>query len=106
MRRPATLVQWWLRSRPWLYPASVFLFSFAIRLWWVRHWILPPYGDQPSLEAYAANVTHGLDYGTRGAYWPPAFIFLAGLVEKCFGSGHAHLAVRTANAALGGKSVV
>ena len=98
--RRARFSEWALRSRPWLYPAGVFLLAFAVRLWWVRHWIVPPYGDQPSLETYASSVAHGLYYGTQGAYWPPAFVFLAGLVEKCFGHGHAHLAVRTANAVL------
>jgi hypothetical protein len=82
-------------------PACTFVLALGIRLWWVRHAVLPPYGDQPSLEAYAANVAHGLYYGTRGAYWPPAFVFLAGLVERLFGTGHTFLAVRTANAVLG-----
>ena len=86
---------------PWLAPALAFALAFAIRLWWVRHFIVAPYGDQPSLEAYAANVAHGLAYGTRGAYWPPAFVFLAGLVERLCGTGHAFLAVRTANAVQG-----
>jgi len=66
----------------------------------VRHWLLPPYGDQPSLEAFAANVAHGHYYGTRGAYWPPAFVFFAGFVERFFGTAHAYLAVRTADAAV------
>ena len=94
------LCRWWRTARPCLYPGAVFLLAFAIRLWWVRHWILPPYGDQPSLEAFAANVAHGHYYGTHGAYWPPAFVFFAGLVERVFGTGHAYLAVRTADAAV------
>ena len=90
---------------PWLLTA-VFLLALLPRLWWVRHWILPSYGDQPSLERFAANVANGLYYGTHGAYWPPAFIFLAGWVERLLGTGHAFLAVRTVNAALGALTAV
>lgn len=82
-------------------PGVPFLLALAVRIWWVRHWILPPYGDQPSLERYAARVAHGLFYGTHGAYWPPAFIFFAGGLERLFGTGHAELAVRSADAVLG-----
>ena len=90
---------------PWLL-AAIFALALLPRLWWVRHWILPPYGDQPSLERFAANVAHGLYYGTHGAYWPPAFIFLSGWVEQLFGTGHGFLAVRTVNAALGALTAV
>ena len=93
--------QRWRRHQHWLSPTASFLLAFGVRLWWVRHWVLPAYGDQPSLESFAANVAHGLYYGTHGAYWPPAFIFLAGFVERIFGSGHAYLSVRTADAVVG-----
>ncbi len=85
----------------WTGPVAAFAVALAIRVYWVRHWILPPYGDQASLERFAGNVAHGLLYGTHGAYWPPAFVFLAGAVERAFGTGHHLLAVRTADAVLG-----
>ena len=90
---------------PWLL-AGVFLLALLPRVWWVRHWILPPYGDQSSLERFAANVAQGLYYGTHGAYWPPAFIFLAGFVERFLGTGHSFLAVRTVDAVLGAATAV
>ena len=88
-------------GRAAIYLAFVFLLALGIRVWWVRHWIVANYPDQPSLEQYAANVAHGLYYGTHGAYWPPAFIFLAGFIERWFGTGHHFLAVRETNALMG-----
>lgn len=85
----------------WLAPAVAATVALGIRIYWVRHGILPAYGDQRSLEAFIANVAHGQAYGTHGAYWPPAFIFFAGAVERALGGGHALLAVRSADAVLG-----
>ena len=94
------------RWRTRIYLGAVFLLALALRLWWVRHFVVPNYPDQPSLEAYAANVAHGLYYGTHGAYWPPAFIFLAGLVERLAGTAQHFLAVREVNALLGALAAV
>ncbi len=93
-------------ARAAIYLAFVFVLALGIRVWWVRHWIIANYPDQPSLEQYAANVAHGLYYGTHGAYWPPAFIFLAGFIERWFGTGHQFLAVRETNALLGALAVL
>lgn len=93
-------------GRAWAYLAGVFGLALGVRLWWVHHWIVVNYPDQPSLEQYAANVAHGLYYGTHGAYWPPAFIFLAGFVERWFGTGHHFLAVRSADALIGAVGAV
>ena len=100
------MLAWFRARRTPLYMGFVFLLALGIRVWWVRHWILNNYPDQPSLETYAANVAHGLYYGTHGAYWPPAFIFLAGFVERWFGTGYHFLAVRQTDALLGAIGVL
>lgn len=86
---------WVRRHSAWCYPAFTFVLAFGIRLYWVRHAIIAPYGDVASLETFAHNVATGLYYGGNGVYWPPLFIFLAGFTERFFGTGHSLLAVRT-----------
>lgn len=107
---PARVLRWLdvLRKEPvatYLFPALTFCLAFLIRLYWVRHAIIPPYGDVPSIERFAHNVASGLYYGTHGVYWPPAFIFIAGFTERWFGTGTELLAVRTVNAAISAMGV-
>lgn len=99
-----SLAPTWRRQRVLLYSLISFAVALALRLWVNLSYTPTLYSDEISLFQYATNVARGLYYGTRGAYWPPGFIIMAGWAFKVAGVDPAFLSVRILQALLGGAS--
>lgn len=84
----------------------IFSLALGIRMYFNLHFIPPEKSDMPYLHKYAQNVVAGQYYGTNGAYWPPGFIFFAGLILKTLGDTNHYLDLRLVQSLISALNVL